>query len=251
MAVLVLSARVWCLRGLLGFIAILLILPVKPVQADIGPKPGMKFTFEFKTPLVEIISGELIECEDSRCEAGVPLQKLGPQHFTCDSTGCNSTAYGYSEYQKIVITFSDKIRESNVFTKKQFNANYSVTVLDNSLEVKENDTAAPNPLCCPGFLSTLVLETLLASVYLFAFHFPKTLLGWVPIASLLTLPFVWFAFPLLGLPGNMTVGVSETFAFGVEGLFLYWITNRVIPFKHAILLSLMMNGCSFIAGLLV
>ena len=111
-------------------------------------------------------------------------------------TACQSLAFGYSKYQKLVITFNDGVRVNNVFTMGAFYANYTVTVLQDTLQVKE--TFGPvSRTCCPGLGLTLVLETLLASIYLSAFHLSRSILGWVPVASLITLPFVWAVFPFL------------------------------------------------------
>jgi len=245
------SAFVRLQRAILLLLALSLFLPVAPVKADTGPKPGMSFTFDFKIPKVDIVSGELIQCDDAACQNGSPLRQLGPQHFSCGVDSCDSTAYGYAEYNKLVITFSDRVRESNVFTKKAFNAQYTVTVLQDAMTVTEKASLLPggNSLCCPGLALTLVLETLLASLYFSAFQIPRTLLGWVPLASLITLPFVWFVFPLLGQSDGSTTAISESFAVIVEAAFIYLMAGRQISFKHVAALSILMNSISFMAGL--
>ena len=50
-----------------------------------------------------------------------------------------------AEYHRLVLSFSDGItRESNVFTKKSFEANYTVTIEENDLVVEEG-RGYPNP----------------------------------------------------------------------------------------------------------
>ena len=247
------ATYIWFQRITLVFLALGLFLPVTPVKADTGPKPGMSFTFDFKIPKVDIISGELIQCDDAACQNGSPLRQLGPQHFSCGVDSCDSTAYGYAEYNKLVITFSDRVRESNVFTKQAFNAQYIVTVMQDTLLVTEKASLLPgaNNMCCPGLALTLVLETLLASLYFSAFQIPRTMLGWVPIASMITLPFVWYVFPLVGLGDGPTTGISESFAVIVEAGFIYLMAGRQISFKHVVVLSLVMNSFSFLAGLVM
>ena len=238
---------------ILLLLAFSLFLPVTPVQADTGPKPGMSFTFYFKIPKIDIISGELIQCDNAACQNGSPLRQLGPQHFSCGVDSCDSTAYGYAEYNKLVITFSDRVRESNVFTKKAFNAQYTVTVLQDAMTVTEKASLLPggNSLCCPGLALTLVLETLLASLYFSVFQIPRTMLGWIPIASMITLPFVWYVFPLIGLGDGLTTGISESFAVVVEAGFIYLMAGRQISLKHVVVLSLVMNSFSYLAGLIM
>jgi len=244
-------AAVWIIcfqRTVLIFMALALFMPVAPVQADVGPKPTESFTFEYQIPKVDIVSGQLYQCDNPDCQAGKPLIEGGPQNFTCLVDSCQSLAYGYSKYQKLVITFTDGVRVSNVFTKSAFNAKYTVTVQQDSLQVKETSGLADRA-CCPSLGLTLVLETLLASIYLSVFHLPRSVLGWVPVASLITLPFVWAVFPWLGLNDWLTTGLSESFAVLVEGAFIYVITSRAISLRHVVALSLAMNAFSFLVGL--
>ncbi len=247
------QAFIWLQRAILAVLALSLFLPFTPAKADIGPKPQMSFSFDFKISRVDIISGELIQCEDAACTQGKPMGQMGPQHFSCGVDSCDSMAYGYAEYNKLVITFSDRVRESNVFTKKAFNAQYTVTVTQDTMTVTEKGSLLPgtNCVCCPGLALTLVLETLLASLYFSAFQIPRTLLGWVPLASLITLPFVWVVFPLLGLGDGLTTGISESFAVVAEAGFIYLMARREISLKHVVVLSLLMNSLSFLAGLVM
>ncbi len=232
----------------------ILLLPPAPVSADVGPKPSMHFTFEYEIDHVDILSGEQIECDDETCANGTPLEELGPQGFSCNDGGCSSLAYGYADFHKLVIVFSDRTRESNVFEKKSFSASYTVTVTENALIVKENESLGnlfKNCMCCPGFLSTVVLETLAASIYLAAFHLPRTALGFVPLASLVTLPLVWFAFPLLQVGSGWVTALSESIAVVSEIVLLYFAAFRQIGLKHVVLLCIIMNAISFCAGLLL
>lgn len=100
----------------------------------------MEFTFiqEFEPPLT-IVEGTLLECEDVNCAQPVPLEELGPQGFHCTPDHCSSMAYGYSDYHRLVIRFSDgRIRESNVFANRYFDAVYQVTVREDDLNVQED-----------------------------------------------------------------------------------------------------------------
>ncbi len=237
---------------ILILMGLLLWVPIQSVQADVGPKPSMDFEFDYRIEKVPIIEGKLMQCDDEKCSTWRYLEHLGPQDFTCQEYSCSSLAYGYSDYHKLVIKFEDQERESNIFTKDHFSARYTVKVFSNSLEVKETGGSGRLLAPCTGSIGlTLVLETLLASIYLTVFRLPKSLLGWVPVASMITLPFVWFAFPHLSLSSGWITGLSETFAVGIETFFLYFISGRNLPLRHAAVLSLAMNACSFGLGLFV
>ena len=235
-------------------LTLFLLLPASPVYADVGPKPSMRFTFEYQIDPVEILDGQQIECDDEACLNGEPLEELGPQRFTCSQGECSSLAYGYSDYHKLVIRFSDRTRESNVFTKNAFSAHYRVTVTEDALIVDEKfrlGSLFSNCMCCSGLLTTLGIETVIASLFLVAFQLPRTVLGFVPLASLVTLPLVWFAFPLLPLPAGWVIAASEITAILLEAVLIFFAAARRIPFRRLLLLSLVMNAASFGLGLLL
>jgi hypothetical protein len=237
-------------RFLFLLAAVAALLPLITARADVGPKPTADFEFEYQIDPVDIVEGQLIECEDETCENGDPLEELGPQRFECTATSCSSMAYGYADYMKLVITFADHVRESNVFTKKAFNATYKVIVSESSLQVEEMRKIVPSA-CCPALAATIALELLIATIYVNALHLPRTILSWVPLSSVLTLPVVWFAFPLLPLPPGWIVGLSEAFAVVFEAGLIYLVTHPTTSLKHVAALSLLMNGASFLIGLLL
>src|SRR5215510_14027739 len=129
------------------FLLSLFLLPARIVLADTGPKPTM--TFEFKPDLpnseVTIISGTLYECDQADCSDASPLQQLGPQGFRCDALGCNALAYGFSDYHRLEIQFSDgKTRQSNIFKTAGFESKYTVTIRPNDLLVEAQFGLVPS-----------------------------------------------------------------------------------------------------------
>jgi hypothetical protein len=229
--------------------AVLLLGPAVPARADAGPKPSMRFTFQFDGDPISIVSGQLMECQDEACADAEPLQELGPQRLTCTETDCSSIAYGYAPYHKLVIEFADGTRESNVFTKKAYMARYQVNVSEDGLLVEERRSIGR--LCCPSLFVTLALETLVAGSYLGALGLSRSALGWVPIASVLSLPAVWYLFPRMGLPDGWALGLGEGFAVLFEAGFIYLAALRSVPLRHVAILSVAMNAASFLAGLLM
>ncbi|NWG75995.1 MAG: hypothetical protein HXY24_15570 [Rubrivivax sp.] len=207
----------------------------------------MKFTFEFEIEAVSIVEGQLLECQDETCSDAAPLEERGPQRFTCTESECSSIAYGYAPYHRLVITFADRTRESNVFEKSGFAARYVVTVSEDALLVTEK--RGLGRLCsCPGLALTLVLEATVAAGYVRLAGLPRSLLAWAPMASLLTLPAVWLGFPLLPLPDGWVIGLAEGFAVLFEAGFLYLATYRQVSLGRAMLLSAAMNAASLLVG---
>ena len=118
-------------------------IPGRSVLADTGPKPSMSFEFQQEYPgaAITIVSGKLYECEQPDCSDARPLEKLGPQHFDCQTDRCSALAYGFSQYHQLEIRFSDGVtRRSNIFETAQFQSNYQVTVrqIDLLVEPKFN-----------------------------------------------------------------------------------------------------------------
>ena len=128
-------------------IVILIVLLAPLLQADMGPKPSAEFEIVYETAAsLEIVSAELMQCNDPQCVESFALEELGPQGFSCSSnTACTSLAYGYSETMQLVMAFSDGVtRQSNLFGKEHFDARYRVTVLEDALQVEEvGGTANP------------------------------------------------------------------------------------------------------------
>ena len=215
--------------------------------ADVGPKPSMSFEFVFEGDPIEIISGQMLECDQPDCSDGVPLEEAGPQGFECTATGCSALAYTFDDYHQLVIEFSDKTRTSNVFEKHGFAAKYTVQVSGDGLEVREKRGRLDSCLCS-SWLSTLVLETLTAGLLFALLQLPRRLLGWIPLASLITLPAVWFLFPLLPVAAFWVIALAEVFAVAVEALLLVAVGRGVVRWTHALIISLVMNAVSFGIG---
>jgi hypothetical protein len=132
---------------LLPLICILSMLPVSTAFADTGPKPTMEFTFKQEAsgePLT-IVSGILYECDQPDCSDAAPLQQLGPQGLRCDALGCNALAYGFSDYHRLEIKFSDgKTRQSNIFQTAGFESKYTVTIRPDDLLVETQFSLIPS-----------------------------------------------------------------------------------------------------------
>jgi len=209
----------------------------------------MGFDLQYNIDPIDVEDASLFFCEDPDCKDS--LEVLGP--FGCDQYYC-SYHYGGSGYYKLVIDFADKTRESNIFQKTTYNASYTVTVNQDGLQVTENPSPVPyeTESQVPGFLIalaiTLPIELLVA--WIFTRLTKKSFKAWVIlIANLITLPLVWFVFPLIPLNSFVVLLLAEIFAL----LFETWLIQRTFEdfsYLTAFWLSLCMNLGSFLIPVL-
>lgn len=68
------------------------------------------------------------------------------------------------------------------------------------------------------------------------------------VVSLLTLPVLWFVWPLL-FPAGYSIWLGEGLVWLVEALLYRWLLR--IRLSEALLISLVLNGLSFLVGLVV
>jgi hypothetical protein len=157
---------------LILLVLVLSYLPFQTALADMGPKPTMDFTFaqEFPGTQVKIVTGALFECAQADCSDAKPLMEAGPQRFTCEANSCHALAYGFSDYHRIEIEFSDgQTRQSNIFKTSEFNAHYKVLIRQADLLVEPQLTlGAFSPLtyillcgCCLLGLVIIVVSVIL------------------------------------------------------------------------------------------
>lgn len=68
----------------------------------------------------------------------------------------------------------------------------------------------------------------------------------VSLATAITIPFVWYVFPLLQADYQTRIYLSESFAVSVEGL--YYALSLRCPLAVAMVLSLVANMFSYLVG---
>ena len=242
-----------------------LFLTVRIAYADHGPKPSQEFKFVYQTAQpIPIWDGQLLDCDDPACTTSTPVDKRVVAFFRCSTESCNATSpTGYAQYQKLVIRFADKTRESAPFPHRDNGDSrneFTVTVRENDLLVAENASvyAFINPfqilLFFPALFFTLIVELAVAAVYLKATQrLNRRTLLWIVLVNLLSVPVVWFVLPLLhrswGLDATVIIVLSELFAFAFEAGFLYLTNRRMLTARHVVILSLLMNASSFFLGI--
>ena len=75
----------------------------------------------------------------------------------------------------------------------------------------------------------------------------KDILLAILYANIITLPIVWFIFPLMRI-GALIIPAAELFAVVIEGLFIGWYIEEGIQRWKPYLLSLGLNAASFLIG---
>ena len=95
---------------------------------------------------------------------------------------------------------------------------------------------------------TLILELVVALIYVSITGISKKVLISVLIANIISFPVLLFAFPTLKIPSPVLSG--EIFAFAFEGCFIY-LLNKEISLKKSFIISILMNMVSLIIGGLI
>lgn len=132
------------LKKILFVMAVLLVLliPFRTAAANAAQQPDAEFKFKFETgqPL-EIIEAHFYSCGTLECSTPFEWEET-PEDFYCTVEDCYSWSYGYGDYFKLVITFSDGVtRQSNIFEKKDLESEYTITVFEDRLFVEETSVS--------------------------------------------------------------------------------------------------------------
>jgi len=220
--------------------------------ADAGPKPSMKFKFVYRTTHpVKVVDGWQFESQFQSFNIYDTLRRQGPQGFNVSQDKASSVSYSYEDFHRIVIQFDDRKRESNVFADESFNSQYEMTIFDDRLEVKDVTPFMKDSSVWSAFIKalllTLSLELMVAFVYLKLSKKPSKILLFVILGNLITLPVVWFLFPLFLNVGAAFVA-GELFAFVTEAFFLLLTCKKWFKPSGAFLLSFIMNSMSLLIG---
>lgn len=244
--------------------------------ADMSPKTSIEIemTFEGQTISDESFESELLGCSretrdgitpwingklatvniyDSEKDCyWQPIQAFGG----CHNSNCHFSYYNLPKEFKLAIYLpsQDKIYISNTANKNDFRATYKANILsDGRIDVQETtsfligDTMRKIVPFFIALLVTLILELLVALIYVSVKKLPKKILKSVLLVNFITLPIVWFIFPLYEYP-MMAILLAEIFAFIFEGFFLYLLNKKHLSLRKAFVLSILMNLLSLAVG---
>lgn len=237
----------------------LLFLSTVSVMADMGPKPSMYFYLEFEGDAQQQFV-QLIQLQYNYATDATPADSLhqkthkGPQGLAPISlTEWKSVAYGYTQFQKLMVVFKNDTVYSDMFTKEAFNSVYRVKISDTSIQV-ENRTPwfvrDDNPYAYfRSLFLTLFIELGALWVVLLIFRYPdkKRFMLATLIANLVSLFVFWYG--IMGVL-NSLLGffIGEIFVVLFETFFIWYFTRKAASFGKTLLLVVFLNFLSMMAG---
>ncbi|MFC2100787.1 hypothetical protein ACFLRZ_03050, partial [Bacteroidota bacterium] len=172
------------------------------------------------------------------------LKSMGPQGFNCFQDKCFSNSYGYKDYHKLILIFDDKTRISNIFKSKSYNASFDIIVKDKGLEVIETTSFISSSAPFPVFI-----ELIIGLFFLLIAKKPLSILIFVLLANLISIPLLWYLFPMLFHYIYIIIGEIVVFVF--ESYFIYIFCKENLSLKLTFLLSFIINLASITIGTLI
>ncbi len=174
----------------------------------------------------------------------------------CKNSKCG---FGYSIPEKfrlaVYIPSLDEVFVSNKIIRKDFRSSYDANLLsDGTMEMKET-TSLSNQQSVRGFvvalIITLFIEVIIAAIYsalkkVGSINGKKLTLT-VIIANLISLPMIWFIFPLIIQNIFYAIIAAEIFVIIFEAFLINKLYDKM-SLKSSFILSLIMNIASFFAG---
>ncbi len=252
-----------------------ILLLVSSASADLGPKPTVHFdvTYNGQPPQDGLFSAKMLACQDKDTPPSrdiIPQLNISqydsqedcywmPAEFAwggqCTSSTCKFTYFPPNEFKlAIYLESQDQVFISEKATRNDYNSNYKANLLPGGSIHLEDVTPFSQSSGLKriktfffALFITLVFELLTALVFVSISKDSKRLLIPVFIASIITLPIVWFVFPLLKiLP--LVIILAESFAVVFEAYFIYYFSRKTFSLKKSFLLSFIMNAVSFFIG---
>ncbi len=243
------------------------------VIADLGPKPSVDIDVYYNSNKVSdaSFSARMLDCVSK--DEYYPKRNFIPQlniseydsekdcnwmpsslawGGDCKKSKCHFSYRPPSKFKLAVyIPSLDKVFITNEISRTNFNSNYEVKLNNENVAIITETTSFLSTdkisLFINALMITLVLELLVALIYLSIKKLSKKILVSVFIANIISLPIVWFIFPSIG---NifLVILLSEIFAVVFEKYFIYYSNRNLISRKKSFVMSLIMNMVSLFVG---
>jgi hypothetical protein len=260
---------------LIIFGALVVFLP-KGASADLGPKPSVDIDVVYNQQSISdtnfsarmlwclsqdqkqvgmedktIPQLEINEYDSSKSCYWVPARLAGGGQ--CSNSSCH---FGYmppSEFKLAVFIPSiDKVFITNEISRTNFNSRYKAELFsDGSAKISETTPVLSSDKVssfAKAFPITIILELLVSLIFLSVRKLPKKILTYILLANIISLPIVWFLFPLVKLPILAIIVMSEIFAVLFETYFIYLLNKQIITFKQSLTLNILNNLASLFVG---
>lgn len=246
------------------------LLPLTQVEADIGPKPSFTFRYDFSEigEPVHIQDVVLYQCDDLDCLEKEELWDVPGQGLECDRKGCYTPVMTGGKAWQIEVVTAEQTRLSQPFIKEGFYSRYDVLLLEDGAEVIFVSASEPSLsstttetdsfgnqrnrlVAARAIFFTIFIELPLAAVLLLVLRAGFKNMLWVILGNVVSLALVWFLVPLLPLTAVTTVVLIMLIAVVLEGGVLLGLGGEKILWWKALVISLLINIASTIAGLFV
>lgn len=173
----------------------------------------------------------------------------------CQNSNCHFNYFLPSEFRLAVYLPSQgKVFLSAKVTRENFRSTFEANLLpDGTINLQETTSFIQSNFAesirnfIIALVLTLILEIITALIFVSIAKIPKKVLVSVIIANIISLPIVWFVFPLIkNIP--LAILLGEIFAFVFEAYFIYSLNRQIITLKKSFVLSLIMNLVSLLIG---
>ncbi|PXF59194.1 MAG: hypothetical protein C4B59_11855 [Candidatus Methanogaster sp.] len=229
---------------------LLLSLLVPLASADSGPRGTVQFNLIYETSEpVTLIDYRITGYEDEQCISEIDLRNF--KQFECAQKECRARMFP-GRYNRLILNFSDRDRQSEVFNVSNYGAEFDVRVTDSELIVEDVTPISvlifyAMPDFALLFTLNILLELILSLIFIAVLNKPMKVIAAVIIANLISFPVLW---QLLAFDDKFLL-LFEALIVLCEGLFIYYFMKKVIPIYQSLTLSLILNICSFIFGMLL
>lgn len=255
----------WVLIPAIVFPAFLSLIPLSWAAADVGPRPTLTLVFDFSALAapVEFDEVRLYCCDDLGCTGRQPLQDVPGQRLECDGQRCRIALLTACRLWQVEAAAADGVRVSPAFEKSGYYSVYRMVVLEDTLEIVFVSASEPGleaALYRPQAVSlvllaglalgaTLTVEIVIAAAYLGLARLPLRLLAAVAVVNVLTLPLIWLVVPFLPVDAWLGLAAGLVAVVLVETILLKLLGRGRLSWRHAGVLSALMNAASALLGL--
>jgi len=258
-------------------LALLLYSPVpRLASADLGPKPtaDIHITLNGQNVPDSSFSAKMLTCQKEQSPLGSKdlIPQLNIREYDsinscywmpadlawggdCENSNCSFHYFLPSQFRlAIYLPSQDKVFLSAEVARENFKSTFEANLLSNgSIDLKETTPFSQSDIAKNikqfffALILTLVLELIVALIFLSVAKISKKILFSVLVANVISLPIVWFVFPLLKII-PIAILLGEIFAFVFEAYFIHLLNKELITLKRSFILSLVMNLTSWIIG---
>lgn len=245
------------------------------VNADVGPKRTVDLEVSYNNEPItdEVFYAKLLECpkelywDDPRCDfdgeicskfksVSIPdIEKDCNWSLSeivwggeCTNSRCEFSYWIPHEFRVVLyLPSKDKTYVSDAASLRTFNNRFLMNIRDDGTADIVPFEADKIALFLIALGITLGLESIVAVCFCSEAKIKYSIIRYVIAGSIITLPFVWFVFPLFFVGMRMYL-YAEFFAIVFEAYFIHVLNKNIISLKKSFILSIIMNIVSFILG---